>query len=43
VQFTLGDFYLMRFVSESARVVPGFGRAHRLGADALRSLLLTEH
>jgi putative heme iron utilization protein len=42
VQFTLGDFYLMRFVPESARVVPGFGRAHRLGADALRALFVTE-
>ncbi len=40
VQFTLGDFYLMRFVPESARCVPGFGRAHRLAADALRSLLI---
>jgi hypothetical protein len=39
VQFSLGDFHLMRFVSESARYVPGFGRAHRLDAEALRSLL----
>ncbi len=40
VQFTLGDFYLMRFVPQSARVVPGFGRAHRLDAEALRALLV---
>lgn len=39
VQFTLGDFYLMRFISETARVVPGFGRAHRLDAEALNALL----
>ena len=43
VQFTLGDFYLIRFVPESARCVPGFGRAHRLGADALRALLISPH
>ena len=39
VQFGLGDFYLMRFETESARFVPGFGRAHRLGVETLRDLL----
>lgn len=39
VQFTLGDFSLLRFVAESARFVAGFGRAHRLDAGAVRSLL----
>lgn len=38
VQFTLGDFHLMRFMTENARFVPGFGRAHRLDAGALQSL-----
>lgn len=35
VQFGLADFYLARFVVESARYVPGFGRAHRLSAGEL--------
>lgn len=35
VQFGLGDFYLARFVTESARYVPGFGRAHRLSKEEL--------
>lgn len=40
VQFGLGDFYLMRFVTDSARFVPGFGRAHRLGTEALHNVLM---
>ena len=28
--FGLGDFALVRFVTETARYVPGFGRVHRL-------------
>jgi len=39
IQFGLGDFYLMRFASERARFVPGFGRAHRLDRDTLEMLL----
>jgi putative heme iron utilization protein len=39
LQFGLGDFYLMRFETDSARFVPGFGRAHRLGIEALNTLL----
>lgn len=38
VQFGLGDFYLMRFMTDSVRFVPGFGRAHRLDAETLRAL-----
>ena len=41
VQFGLGDFYLMRFVTDSARFVPGFGRAHRLDAETLHALLIS--
>lgn len=41
VQFGLGDFYLMRFVTDNARFVPGFGRAHRLAAETLNDLLTT--
>lgn len=37
--FALGDFELYRFVVESARYVPGFGRVHRLSPDDLRSLV----
>ncbi|BAU46941.1 pyridoxamine 5'-phosphate oxidase [Sulfurifustis variabilis] len=36
--FALGDFELHRFVAESARYVPGFGRVHRLMPDDLRAL-----
>ncbi len=39
IQFGLGDFYLMRFVPDSARFVPGFGRVHRLDRDTLAMLL----
>ncbi len=39
VQFELGDFYLARLVAESARYVPGLGRAHRLDADELQSVI----
>jgi len=39
VQFGLGDFYLMRFVTDSARFVPGFGRVHRLDGETLSALL----
>jgi putative heme iron utilization protein len=35
-QFELADFYLMRFVPQTARFVPGFGRAHRLAPEELR-------
>ncbi len=41
VQFELGDFCLVRLVAESARYVPGFGRAHLLDADQLQSALLS--
>jgi len=43
VQFGLGDFYLMRFETGSARFVPGFGRAHRLEVESLSGLLTTSH
>jgi hypothetical protein len=39
VQFELGDFHLMRFIPETARFVPGFGRAHRLAPEALREAM----
>jgi putative heme iron utilization protein len=38
--FELGDFALLRFVTETARYVPGFGRVHRLGAAELRAAVL---
>jgi hypothetical protein len=37
-QFELGDFALYRFVPETGRYVPGFGRVHRIGLDDLRAL-----
>ncbi len=37
-QFELGDFALYRFVPETGRYVPGFGRVHRIGPDELRAL-----
>ena len=40
--FELADFALMRFVTASARYVPGFGRAHRLGPAELRAALAYE-
>lgn len=40
IQFTLGDFRLLWFLPESARLVSGFGRAHRLNAEALNALLV---
>jgi len=40
--FELGDFALMRFVTASARYVPGFGRVHRLGPAELRTALTFE-
>jgi len=39
VQFGLGDFHLLRFRTEHARLVCGFGRAHRLGIETLKGLL----
>lgn len=36
--FGLGDFALYRFVAESARYVPGFGRVHRLSPAELSPL-----
>jgi len=41
IQFTLGDFQLMRFMPKTARLVSGFGRAHRLNTEALNSLLVS--
>ena len=38
-QFELGDFELYRFVPETGRYVPGFGRVHRIGPEALRVLV----
>ncbi|MCK7466869.1 MAG: CREG family protein [Desulfosudis oleivorans] len=38
-QFELGDFELYRFVPETGRYVPGFGRVHRIGPDDLRALV----
>jgi len=38
--FGLGDFALLRFVTETARYVPGFGRVHRLGPAELRAAAL---
>lgn len=38
VQFGFEDFYLLRFLPESARFVPGFGRVFRLGPQELREL-----
>jgi len=38
IQFSLGDFLLMRFVPTTARFVSGFGRAHRLDVSALSAL-----
>ena len=35
--FELADFALMRFVTASARYVPGFGRVYRLGPAELRA------
>ena len=35
--FELADFALMRFVTVSARYVPGFGRVHRLGPHDLHA------
>jgi putative heme iron utilization protein len=35
VQFGLGDFYLMRFTTDHARFVPGFGRAQRIDRKML--------
>jgi putative heme iron utilization protein len=42
VQFELGDFHLLRFVPETARFVPGFGRAHRLAPETLRAAMATQ-
>jgi len=39
VQFGLGDFRLLRFVTHHARLICGFGRAHRLGRDTLAGYL----
>lgn len=39
IQFELGDFQLLRFETDGARFVPGFGRAQRLDAETLRNLL----
>jgi putative heme iron utilization protein len=36
--FELGDFALLRFVTETARYVPGFGRVHRLTVAELHPL-----
>jgi putative heme iron utilization protein len=41
-QFELADFYMMRFVPETARSVPGFGRVHRLDPQALRAAMALE-
>jgi len=38
-QFELGDFELYRFVPETGRYVPGFGRVHRIGPEELRALV----
>ena len=35
--FEFADFALMRFVPESARYVPGFGRVYRLGPAELKA------
>lgn len=40
--FALGDFALYRFVVESARYIPGFGRVYRLSPDDLRALALED-
>lgn len=41
IQFTLGDFQLMRFVPESARSVTGFGSARRLTISDLETMFTT--
>lgn len=40
--FELADFALMRFVTASARYVPGFGRVYRLGPADLRAAMVAE-
>ena len=40
--FEFADFALMRFVPETARYVPGFGRVHRLGPAELRAAMAFE-
>lgn len=41
VQFGLGDFRLLRFVASHARLICGFGRAHRLDGNTLNEYLST--
>lgn len=38
--FELADFVLMRFVTVTARYVPGFGRVHRLGPAELHAVAI---
>jgi len=40
--FEFADFALVRFVTASARYVPGFGRVHRLGPAELRAAMAFE-